>query len=76
MFINEGRGFLHTFIKVFIVMFTILVLLPYIVDQIMNLFSGGMAPGNNSIIVFKDFVDEQAVISKLLLILKKIIMFM
>lgn len=76
MYINNNRRFFHTYIKIFIVLLTILVILPYIVDQVMNLFSGGMAPGNNSIIVHKELVEDQAVIGRFFSMLKKIIIFM
>ncbi|MHB1391772.1 MAG: hypothetical protein ACYCYE_01605 [Clostridia bacterium] len=76
MDINNSRRFIFTFIKVFIVLLVILVILPFIVDQVIDLFSGGMAPNNNSIIVFKDLVSEKAVISRFFLTLKKIIIFM
>ncbi len=76
MGINYNKGLFHTFIRVFIILMVMLVILPFIVDQVINLFSGGMAPGNNSIIVFKDLVREKAVISRFLFALKKIIIFM
>ncbi|HYF82862.1 MAG TPA: hypothetical protein VEB00_07520 [Clostridia bacterium] len=76
MHINDNRRFFLTFIKIFIVLLTILVILPYIVDLVMDLFSGGMAPGNNSIIVYKELVENQAVIGRFFSILKKIIIFM
>ena len=76
MDINDCRRFFHTFIKIFIVLLVILIILPFVVDQVMDLFSGGMAPRNNSIIVFKDLVRERVVISRFLLVLKKIIIYM
>ena len=76
MVINDGRRLFNTFIKIFIVLLVIVIILPFVVDHIMDLFSGGMAPRSNSIIVFKDLLGEQAAINKFLLILKKIIIFM
>lgn len=73
---NESRRFFYTFIKIFIILLALLVILPYIVDRVIDLFSGGVMPGNNSIIVFKDLVEEQAVIGRFLSILKKVIIFM
>lgn len=76
MDIKYSRGILNTFIKVFIVLFIILVLLPFIVDQVVDLFSRGMVPDSNSIIVFKELFKEQTVISRFFIVLKKIIIFM
>jgi hypothetical protein len=72
----NSRRFAIVFIKSFIVLFIILVVLPFIVEQVLLLFDESMVPRNNSIIVFKDLVKEQKVIARFIDILKKIIIFM
>ena len=73
---SSSRRFLYTFVKVFIVLFVILLILPLIVDHIVDFYSGGIAPKNNSIIVFKDMVSEQEVINRFINTVIKIICFM
>ena len=75
--VNNGKGsFIERFISVFILLFVLAVVLPILVDQAVYLFSDGMIPRNNSIIVFKDFYKDSAAISKFVGILKKLIKFM
>lgn len=76
MNISSGSRFFMTFVKVFIILFAILVILPFTVDHIMHFFSWGMTPGNNSIIVFKDMVGEQEIIRRFISILKRMLLFM
>lgn len=73
---SGSRRFLCIFFNAFIVLFVILVLLPFLVDSIIHLFNEGVTPGGNSVIVFKDLVGEQAIISRFIDALRKIIIFM
>jgi len=73
MKINIDIRFYHAFIKIFIILFVILVILPLAIDYAMHLFSNGIIPRDNSIIVFKDLVREKELVNRFLEILKKII---
>jgi hypothetical protein len=73
---RSGRHLFHTFVKVFIILFLILIVMPFIVDQIFNSLSDGTTPGNNSIIVFKEFIVKQEVIGRFIEEIIKIVLFM
>lgn len=73
---NIRSSFLKRFIIIFIILFALLVLLPFIVEQAVYLFSEGIVPGSNSIIVFKDYVADHEIFNIFFNILKKIINFM
>lgn len=72
MNINSNGRFYHTFAKIFIILFVMLIIIPLIVDQAMHLINNGIIPRENSIIVFKDSVREKEVINRFIEILKKI----
>lgn len=72
---NWGR-FLYRFIVIFILLFVILILLPVLVDQAVYLFSEGIVPRSNSIIVFKDLYGKYEIIGRFMEIIKKLINFM
>lgn len=71
MDMNSTDRLINIFIKIFIALFVILVVMPFIVDQAMHILNNGIAPKNNSIIVFKDMVRKREAISKFLEALKK-----
>jgi len=76
MDVNDNIRFYHIFVKIFIILFVLLVIMPLIIDQAMHLFSNGIIPRDNSIIVFKDIMRGGEVINRFLEALKKIRNFM
>lgn len=76
MDIEYGKRLLLLFIKVFTVLFIILVLMPWMLDHVIRSINGGIQPVNDSIKVFKDNVAGSAAISRFLSMLKKVIIFM
>lgn len=73
---NKSDRFLHRFVISFFLLFFIAILLPFLLDQAMHLFTEGIVPEGNSIIVFKDSNLEYEAIYKFLKTVKKIINFM
>lgn len=73
---RTGIRFFITFIKIFAILFGIMVLLPFIAEQLAHLFNNGVTPGGDSIIVFKDSAAEQELLKKIADMLKKIIIYM
>ena len=71
-----GMSLFHTFIKAFIVLFLILIVAPFIVDHIFHSFSEGIAPGNNSVIVFKELIAEKEAINRFIESIIKLMLFM
>ncbi|HYE83839.1 MAG TPA: hypothetical protein VEG39_16955 [Clostridia bacterium] len=66
-----SRRFLNIYIVAFMLLFVIMIVMPELVDRIMHLFSEMIIPKNNSIIVFKEFVERQEAVMKFLKIIKK-----
>ena len=73
---NIGSRHIIMFLKVFFILFLILVLLPIIVDQLMHFIGGGIVPGHDSIRVFRDLPAENEAIGRFVNILRILIIFM
>lgn len=73
---RSSRLFVHTFFRAFIVLFLILIVVPFIVDCVFHSFSGNMPPGSNSIIVFKEYIADKELIGRFIETLIKIMLFM
>jgi len=66
----------HIFVKIFILLLVILLIMPFIVDQAMHFFNESIIPKNNSVIVFKDQVEEYRLVSRFSKALKEITNYM
>lgn len=66
----------RTFVKIFIFLLVILLIMPYIVDQAMRFFTDRITPESNSIIVFKDQFKDGKIISRFIETLRIITNFM
>ena len=67
---------LWVFIKIFILLFVLNSIMPFVIDQVLHLLNNGSAPGSDSIIVFKDLVEKHEIIGRYLKALKIITSFM
>lgn len=72
---NNVRLF-YIFIRIFIVLVVILLIMPSIIEQAMLFFNQSIAPKDNSVNVFKYPVEKYVKVSRFIEILKKIINFM
>ena len=73
---NIQKGLVKRFFIIFILLLVILIILPFIVEQAVMLFSEGLQPGKNSIIVFKPLTLEYGSIYRFIENIKKLINFM
>lgn len=73
---GKSSKLFNIFMRIFIILVVILLIMPFIVDQAMHLFNDNMRPGDNSVIVFKDLLKRYEIVYRIIEILKKIINFM
>ncbi|MGE5679008.1 MAG: hypothetical protein ACM3ZR_13215 [Pseudomonadota bacterium] len=70
------KCFIKRFFSIFILMLLILIILPFLVERAVMLFSEGIQPGRNSIIVFKPIMVEYGSVHEFIENIIKIINFM
>ncbi len=69
-------GFFHIFIIAIVILFMIIVIVPYGIDKAVHFFIMEIMPGSNSIIVFRNLPDSREILTRYFEILKMLTNFM